>query len=80
MITYFRGKNHISKKRYKILKTLNIILVSVDEIVKTGATSTSFTLSITSVGMIILLISAGIACTLSLGNEVLHNIIIDKNF
>ena len=51
---------------------------SVDAIVIIGATSTSITLSITGIGLIILPISAGIACTLSLGNKVLHKIIINK--
>ena len=72
MITYFKDKNNKSKKRYKIYKTLNTILESVDSIVMITATSTSMTLSITGVGLIILPISAGIACTLSLGNKVLH--------
>ena len=78
MITYFKDKNHKSKKRYKNYKTLNTILESVDSIVIIGATSTSITLSITGVGLIILPISAGIACALSLGNKILHKIIISK--
>ena len=43
-----------------------------------GATSTSKTLSITVIGLIILPISAGLACTLSLGNKVLHKLIMNK--
>ena len=78
MITYFKDKNHKSKKKYKNYKTLNTILESVDSIVIIGATSTSITLSITGIGLIILPISAGVACTLSLGNEVLHKLIINK--
>ena len=78
MITYFKDKNNKSKKRYKNYKTLNTILESVDSIVIIGATSTSITLSITGVGLIVLPISAGIACTLSLGNKILHKIIINK--
>ena len=78
MITYFKDKNHESKKRYKNYKTLNTILESVDSIVIIGATSTSITLSITGIGLIILPISAGIACTLSLGNKILHKLIINK--
>ena len=78
MITYFKDKNHKSKKKYKNYKTLNTILESVDSIVIIGATSTSITLSITGVGLIILPISAGIACTLSLSNKILHKLIIDK--
>ena len=78
MITYFKDKNHKSKKRYKNYKTLNTVLESVDSIVITAATSTSITLSVTGIGLIILPISAGIACTLSLGNKVLHKLIINK--
>ena len=78
MITYFKDKNNKSKKRYKNNKTLNTVLESVDSIVIIAATSTSITLSITGIGLIILPISAGIACTLSLGNKVLHKLIINK--
>ena len=78
MITYFKDKNHKSEKRYKNYKTLNTILESVDSIVITGATSTSISLSVTGVGLNILPISAGIACGLSLGNKVLHKLIINK--
>ena len=40
--------------------------------------SASITLSITGVGLIILPISAGIACGLSLGNKILHKLIINR--
>ena len=40
--------------------------------------STSITLSIAGIGLIVLPISAGVACTLSLGNKILHKIIINK--
>ena len=78
LIAYFKDKNHKFKKRYKNYKTLNTILESVDSIVIIATTSTSITLSITGIGLIILPISAGIACTLSLGNKVLHKLIINK--
>ena len=78
MITYFKDKNIKSKKRYKNYKTLNTILESVDSIVIIGATSASITLPVTGFGLIILPISAGIACTLSLGNKVIHKLIINK--
>ena len=78
MITYFKDKNHKSKKRYRNYKTLNTILESVDSIVIIATTSTSITLSITGIGLIVLPISAGIACTLSLGYKVLHKLIINK--
>ena len=78
MTTYFKDKNDKSKKKYKNYKILNTILESVDSIVIIGATSTSITLSITGIGMVIVPISAGIACTLSLGNKILHKLIINK--
>ena len=78
MIQYFKDKNRKSKKKYKNYKTLNTVLESVDSMVIIAATSTSITLSITGVGLIILPISAGIACGLSLGNKVLHILIINK--
>ena len=78
MIAYFKDKNHKSKKKYKNYKTLNTIIESVDSIVIIAATSTSIPLSVTGIGLIILPISAGIACALSLGNKVLHKLIINK--
>ena len=78
MITYFKDKNNKSKKRYKNYKTLNTILESVDSIVIIGATSTSITLWVTGIGLIVLPVAAGVACGLSLGNKVLHKIIIIK--
>ena len=78
MITYFKDKNNKSKKKYKNYKTLNTILESVDSIVIIAATSTSITLSVTGIGLIILPISAGIACALSLGNKMLRKLIINK--
>ena len=78
MITYFKDKNHKSKKKYKNYKTLNTGLESVDSIVIIAATSASITLSVTGFGLVILPISAGIACGLSLGNKILHKLIINK--
>ena len=78
MINYFKNKNHKSKKRYKNYKTLNTILESVDSIVIIGATSTSITLSVTGVVLVVLPLSAGIACGLSLGNKILHKLILNK--
>ena len=78
MITYFEDKNIKSKKKYKKYKTLNTLLESVDSIVIIGATSTSIILSITGFGLVVLPISAGVACTLSLGNKVLHKLILNK--
>ena len=78
MITYFKDKNHISKKKYKTYKTLNTVIESADTFVIIGATSTSITLSIIGFDLINLPISAGSACILSWGNKVLHKIFINK--
>ena len=78
MITYFKDKNYKSKKKYKKYKTLITILESKDTIVIIAATWISTTLSITRIGLIVSPISAGIACTLSLGNNILHMININK--
>ena len=78
LITYFKDKNHKSNERYKNYKTLNTVLESVDSIVIIVATSTSIILSVIGIGLVILPISAGFACTLSLGNKLLHKIIINK--
>ena len=78
MITYFKDKYHNSRKKYKIYKTLNTILESVDSNNNIRATSTSITLSLTGVGFIVLSISAGTACTLSLANKVLHKSSINR--
>ena len=78
MINSFKDKNHKSKKIYNNYKTLNTVLESVDSIVIIAATTTSITLSVTGIGLIVLPISAGVACALSLGNKILHKIIINK--
>ena len=78
MITYFKDKNHKSKKKYKFYKTLNTVLETVDSIVIIATTSASITLAVTGKRLIISTISAGIACGLSLSNKVLHKLIINK--
>ena len=74
MITFITDKNNKSKKKYNNNKILNTLLESVDSIVIIGATLTFITVSITGIGLIILPISAGNACTLSLGNKMLHEL------
>ena len=78
IITYFKDKNKKSKQKYNKYNALNTVLEPVDSIVINGATSFSITLSTTGVGWNIQPISAGIACNLSLGNKVLHKIIVNK--
>ena len=79
LFTNIKDRNIKPKRRYKNYKTLNTVLESVNSIVIIGATLTSITLPITGVGSIVLPTSAGIACTLSLGNKVLQNLIINKH-
>ena len=74
MITIFKDKNQNSKMKYTNYKTLNTFLESIDSIIFIGASSTSISLSIAGIGLIDLPISAGIACTLSLSNRVLHKL------
>ena len=52
---------------------------SIDSIVITGATSTSVSSSITSVGLIVVPIVTGIACGLSLCSKVLY-VIVNKKY
>ena len=79
MITYFKNRNTKSKKKYISYKTLNTVLETVVKFIINGTTSTSITLSRTCIGLIVLPISAVIACTLSLRNKILHILIINKN-
>ena len=78
LITYFGNKNHKPKEEFKKYETLDTILESMDTIGIIGATSTSIILSITGICLVVLPLSAGISCTLSLGNKVIHKIIINK--
>ena len=75
MNIYLGDKNHKSKKKYKYYKRLTSTLQSVDTVASMGATKTPVTLLVTGVGLIVLPISAGYACVLSLGNRVKRKII-----
>ena len=79
MITYFKDKNRKSKKRYENYKTLNTFLESVDTIVIMRATSVLIFLSVFGFGLIVSPKSAGRACFLSLGNKILHKLIVNKS-
>ena len=71
MITYFKDKNHKSKKKYKNYKTLTIILKSFDTIVIIATTSSSITFSLSGFGLIVIPISSSFACGLTITNKVL---------
>ena len=74
-ITYFKDENNKSKKKYK---TTTTILKSFDTFVIITTTSSSITLSLTSIGLIVILISTASAYALSIGNKVIYEIIINK--
>ena len=79
MITYFKDKNNKSKKRYPKYKTLTTIIKSFDTFVNNATTSSSITLSLTGIGLVAIPISTATACGLSIGNKVIHEIIINKH-
>ena len=78
MITYFKEKNHKSKKKYKKYKIITTLLKSFDTFVIIATTSSSITLSLTGIKLIVIPISTATACSLSIGNKVLYEIIINK--
>ena len=78
MMTYFKGENNKSKKRFKKYKTITTIFKSFDTFVIVATTSSSITLSLTGIGLIAIPISTATACGLSIGNKVLYEIIINK--
>ena len=62
MISYFKDKNHKSKKLYKKYKTLTTILKSFDAFVIISTTSSSITLSLTGLGLIVIPITSASTC------------------
>ena len=79
MITQFKNGTEILKKQQKKYETLTSKLISVDRVVDIGATTTTVTLSLIGVDLIVVLISAGVACALSLGNKMEHKLIINED-
>ena len=74
MITYFKDNSKKPKRKYEKYKTLTSVLESIDRVVLLGASTKSVTLSVTDVGLIVVPISAEIACTLSTGKKVLQKV------
>ena len=60
-------------------KTLTTILKPFDTIVTTATTTSSTTLSLTGIGWIARPISTVTACGLLIGNEVIYEVILQKN-
>ena len=54
------------------------MLESVNRVVLNGASTTSVTLSVTGVGLIMVPLTAGVACALPLGKKVLHKLTLNK--
>ena len=79
MITYFKEKNSKSKKEKKKCKTLTTKLKSSDTLVFFATTSSPITLSLTRDGLIAIPITTATACGLSIGNQVIIEIIMKKN-
>ena len=59
MITYVKDKSCISEIIYRNYETLTSLLESVDAVDFIGSTTTSVTLSVTGIGLIVVLISNG---------------------
>ena len=78
MITYLKDRNNKSKKKYKKYKTITTILKSFDTFVIIATTSSSITLSLAGIGLIVIPKSTASACALSIGNEVIYEIIVNK--
>ena len=68
------------KKVLKIYKTLTKTFKSFDAIVDTARTSSYFTLSFTGNAFIVIPVSTGVACGLTIGNKVIKEIVMQKYF
>ena len=75
MITYFKVKNNKSKRISKKYELLTTILKTFDTIVITATPSSSFTLSLTGIGLIVKPISTGKTYRLSIGNKGVYEIV-----
>ena len=78
MITNFQHKNNKTKQKYKKHKTITTILKSFDTFVIIATTSSSFTLSLTGIGLIATPISSSVARGLTISNKVIYDMIVNK--
>ena len=69
MITYFKDKNHKSKKKHKKFKMITPFLKSFDTFVTIATTSSSITLSLTGIGLIVIPLSTALAYGLTISNK-----------
>ena len=77
--TYFKNKNHKSKKRYKKYKMITTVLKSLDTIVIIATTSFFISLNPMGTVLIVIPISTAISCGLTVGNKVIHEIVMQKH-
>ena len=69
-----KTKNLLRKKNKVLPETLK----SLDTFVNIATTSTSFTLSVKSIGLIVKPVSSGVACGLAFSNKVKFDIVLQK--
>ena len=78
MINYSKDKKDKAKNKNKKYKTITTILKSFDTFVIIATPSSSFALSLTGIGLIVIPISTASACAFSIGNKLLYEKIINK--
>ena len=78
-VQYFKDKNNKSRKNYEKYKTITTIIKSIDTFVNIATTSSSITLSLLGIDLIAIPISTATAFALPIFNDVLNEIIINKN-
>ena len=78
MITYFKKKMMNQKRNIKKYKMITTLLKSFDTFVIKATTLSSITLSLTGIGLIVIPISTASACALSIGNEIICEIFLNK--
>ena len=76
--TYFRDKNHESKKKNKKYRILTIILKSFDTFNNIGTKAGCITLSFAGVGLIALPMSSGNKSGLTISNKVISDTVIQN--
>ena len=78
MITYFEDKNNQSEKKFLKYKFFTRLIKSFDTFVYIVTTSRSITLILMGIGLIAIPVSTGIACGVTISNNVLFEIVVQK--
>ena len=79
MTTYFKDKNNKSKKKNEKYKMITTKIESIDKNVILATTTSLHTLSFTGIGLIAIPISTATTCGLSIGDQIIYEIMINKN-